>query len=137
MVSTLNTIEESTLLLQTPKEDKTEFYKKVLALQNELTEKGFEYLMGNHIIIEHSNGEFSYYMHLKTGSVNVKPGDHVKQGEQIAALGQSGMSSEPHLHFQLSIKADLLRSRCLPIVFKSLKNKQGNILYGEVVQTEN
>lgn len=133
VVSVINTIEESDVLLHS--DDSDEHWIKVKALQNELMQKGFEYVLGNHVIIEHENGEYSYYMHLKTNSVNVKVGNTIKKGEKIGELGQSGMSSEPHLHFQLSDNPSLLKSRCLPIVFSNIGDDNWNILYGEIIKT--
>lgn len=134
VVSVINTIEESDLLLQS--EDNDEHLKKVKALQNELMQKGFEYVLGNHVIIEHENGEYSYYMHLQTGSIPVQVGDFIKNGQKIGELGQSGMSSEPHLHFQLSDSPDILKSRCLPIVFSNVGDDNWNILYGDIIKPE-
>ena len=56
---------------------------------------------GNYIIIDHGNGEFSWFGHLKQGSIKVKKGQKVKQGEVIGALGASGNSLFPHLHYEL------------------------------------
>ena len=57
--------------------------------------------MGNHVIIDHGNGEFSFLCHLRNGSVKVKPGDKVSSGQEIARCGNSGNTSEPHLHYHL------------------------------------
>ncbi|RTY92456.1 M23 family metallopeptidase [Flavobacterium sp. GT3R68] len=56
---------------------------------------------GNYIIIDHQNGEFSWFGHLKQGSITVKKGQKVKQGEIIGAMGASGNSLFPHLHYEL------------------------------------
>ena len=56
---------------------------------------------GNHVIIDHGNGEYSVIAHLQYASLKVKVGDVVKQGDLIAACGNSGNSSEPHLHYHL------------------------------------
>ncbi|MFD0590966.1 M23 family metallopeptidase [Paenibacillus sp. GCM10027627] len=57
--------------------------------------------MGNMVLIKHDNGEYSMMAHLKNGSVKVKKGDTVKVGELIGECGNSGNSSEAHLHFQM------------------------------------
>ena len=57
---------------------------------------------GNHIVIMHSPGSYSLYAHLQTDSIKVKPGQIVRQGEVIAKMGNTGNSSGPHLHFQMS-----------------------------------
>lgn len=56
---------------------------------------------GNGIIIEHDNNTQSFYCHLKKGSINVKPGDEIKQGDIIAQIGQSGYSEFPQLHITM------------------------------------
>jgi murein DD-endopeptidase MepM/ murein hydrolase activator NlpD len=75
---------------------------------------------GNVVAIEHPGGEYSAYAHLKTGSVRVKAGDRVKQGQQIAEVGDTGDYYMAHLHFQISNSTDLLTSRSLPFEFVNL-----------------
>ena len=57
--------------------------------------------IGNSVVIEHAENEYSVYAHLKQGSVKVKAGDRVVAGQVIAGCGNSGRSIEPHLHFGL------------------------------------
>ncbi|RKY82688.1 hypothetical protein DRQ07_00555 [candidate division KSB1 bacterium] len=54
---------------------------------------------GNVVIISHGNGLFTYYAHAMR--LLVSQGMHVKKGEVIALLGSSGISSAPHLHFEI------------------------------------
>ncbi len=56
---------------------------------------------GNHIIIQHADGNFTLYAHLHQGMVFVKAGDTVKQGQVIAKMGSSGRSTGTHLHFEV------------------------------------
>ncbi|UPK45390.1 peptidoglycan DD-metalloendopeptidase family protein [Paenibacillus pabuli] len=70
---------------------------------------------GNNVVIDHGNGEYSITGHIKEGSVAVKKGDKVKQGDLIGELGNSGNSSEAHLHFQVSDGPDLFTSRSINI----------------------
>lgn len=70
---------------------------------------------GNVVVIDHGNGEYSITAHLKEGSAAVKTGDKVKQGDLIGQLGNSGNSSEAHLHFQVSDGPDLFTSRSVQI----------------------
>jgi len=70
---------------------------------------------GNVVVIDHGNGEYSITAHIKEGSVAVKTGDKVKQGDLIGQLGNSGNSSEAHLHFQVSDGPDLFTSRSIQI----------------------
>jgi hypothetical protein len=57
--------------------------------------------LGNAIFIQHREHEVSVLAHLKLGSIKVKVGDKVKKGQVIALCGNSGNSSEPHLHYHL------------------------------------
>ena len=56
---------------------------------------------GNYIKIKHDNGDYTLYAHLKTGSLKVKKGDKVVQGEVIANMGNTGKASGNHLHFEI------------------------------------
>lgn len=58
-------------------------------------------IYGNYVVIDHQNGEFSVLGHLQQGSVKVKEGERVRQGQVIAAIGSSGTSTHPHLHYEL------------------------------------
>lgn len=54
---------------------------------------------GNYIVIEHPNGTRTFYAHLS--KVNVSVGKSVKQGQKIGAVGNTGRSTGPHLHFEI------------------------------------
>lgn len=56
---------------------------------------------GNAVVIDHGHGEFSVLAHLVPGSISVKPGDTVQQGQVIGRCGNSGNSTMPHLHYHL------------------------------------
>lgn len=55
----------------------------------------------NFITLQHNDGEFSQYAHLKHNGALVKVGDKVKQGQPIAISGNTGFSPIPHLHFHV------------------------------------
>jgi murein DD-endopeptidase MepM/ murein hydrolase activator NlpD len=57
--------------------------------------------LGNAVLIQHREHEVSVLAHLKLGSAKVKVGDKVKAGQVVALCGNSGNSSEPHLHYHL------------------------------------
>lgn len=76
--------------------------------------------VGNHVLVEHAEGEFALYAHLVRGSVTVAPGDRVRRGQTLGRCGHSGNSTEPHLHFQLQDAADLWRGMGLPVRFSHL-----------------
>ncbi|MDC0980286.1 M23 family metallopeptidase [Bdellovibrionales bacterium] len=56
---------------------------------------------GNYIKIQHSNGYSSIYAHLRKNSIRFKVGDQVRQGDVIGLVGNSGCSTQPHLHFEV------------------------------------
>lgn len=141
VVSVYNEATESDQNLRQPNETAEAYFARSAGLQQELLAKGFSYVMGNQVIIEHDNAEYSYYLHLQTGSLKVKVGDSVKIGEQIAALGHSGNSTEPHLHFHVTDGPDLAYSRSIPVSFNNVslfpdddKNIR-HIHYGQIIIT--
>jgi hypothetical protein len=73
--------------------------------------------LGNHVILDHGNGECSFIAHLQQGSVRAQPGSRVEAGTLMGACGNSGNSSEPHLHFHLQTIAVLFRGEGLPAFF--------------------
>ena len=64
---------------------------------------------GNYIIITHSQGVETMYAHCK--SLNVKKGDSVRRGDVIAYVGTTGLSTGPHLHFEVRINGTRLNPR--------------------------
>jgi murein DD-endopeptidase MepM/ murein hydrolase activator NlpD len=54
---------------------------------------------GNYLMIAHKDGTYSQYVHLQKNGVLVEKGDSVQKGQVIAYSGNTGFSSEPHLHF--------------------------------------
>ncbi|PTE75182.1 M23 family peptidase [Staphylococcus equorum] len=57
--------------------------------------------LGNYVVIRHIENEYSLIAHFKYKSIVVKPGDTVEKGQLLGSCGNSGNSSEPHIHFQL------------------------------------
>lgn len=76
---------------------------------------------GNQVVIDHGNGEFSLYGHLRPGSVRVRVGDQVQRLQQIGAVGSSGNSTEPHLHFHVCNDGDPLMCAGIPVTFEPLE----------------
>lgn len=58
---------------------------------------------GNHVMIEHQDGNYTVYAHLYEDSITVKEGDSVIAGEVIAKVGNTGNSTGPHLHFEVRV----------------------------------
>jgi hypothetical protein len=100
---------------------------------------------GNHVVIDHLNGEYSMLAHLKQGSVRVKVGEAVKQGQMVAQVGTSGSAEQPHLHYELRTGSDF-KSEGVPSYFRnfrrflgseSIEVKKGRIDTGDIVRSGN
>lgn len=71
---------------------------------------------GNHVILDLGGGRFGFYAHLQPGSMQVRKGDHVKRGQLLAKVGNSGNTSAPHLHFHITQGLGPLSAQGLPYV---------------------
>jgi len=76
---------------------------------------------GNHVIIDIGGGRYAFYAHLKPGSPRVKVGDRVTRGQVIGLVGNSGNSTEPHLHFHISDGNSPLGSEGIPYRYESFE----------------
>jgi murein DD-endopeptidase MepM/ murein hydrolase activator NlpD len=76
---------------------------------------------GNHVIIDHGDGFYSFYAHLQPGSVTVEVGDEVQTGDQLGLLGNTGNTSAPHLHFHVMSGPSALGSDGVPYVLDSFE----------------
>ena len=65
------------------------------------------YVPGNTVIIKTVNNEYLFFAHFKQHSIKVRQGQKVKQGEILGLCGNSGNSSEPHLHFHIQNVKDM------------------------------
>jgi hypothetical protein len=77
-------------------------------------------LPGNHVVLRVAPGIFVTYAHMVPGSVRVHVGEHVRRGQAVGRLGNSGNSATPHLHLQVQVTRNFL-SDGLPFVFKSFR----------------
>lgn len=91
---------------------------------------------GNRVIIDHENGEFSILAHFKKGSIIVSVGDAVIKGQELGKAGNSGNSSEPHLHYHLQTTGDPFNGEGLPAQFQNYYADQTFVKRGEPVKTE-
>jgi murein DD-endopeptidase len=74
---------------------------------------------GNHVILSLGAAKFAFYAHLQPGSIRVKVGQHVRRGQVLGLLGNSGNSDAPHLHFHISNENSPMQSEGLPFVLES------------------
>jgi hypothetical protein len=72
---------------------------------------------GNHVIIDHGAGEHTIIAHLRNGTVRVSAGERVAAGDPLGECGNSGRSSEPHLHFHMQTTPVFGRGEGLPVQF--------------------
>lgn len=73
---------------------------------------------GNHVVLDHGDGEHSVLAHLRHGSVVVAEGDRVEAGRRLGVCGNSGRSSEPHLHYHLQTQPEFGEGVGLPAPFR-------------------
>jgi len=92
-------------------------YPDSVILDNGQADCAAKDIRGNYILIRHADKEYGLLAHLKPGSIRVKLGDTVKRGQHIADCGNSGNTSEPHLHFHLQDGISSFTSAGLPIQF--------------------
>ncbi|MFG3420211.1 M23 family metallopeptidase [Micromonospora sp. NPDC049460] len=79
-------------------------------------------LAGNHVILELA-GRRGYVVlaHLRAGSIRVGEGEPVAAGRELADCGNSGNSTQPHLHIQVMDSADPFAARGLPMSFRDYR----------------
>lgn len=75
-------------------------------------------LLGNHVILDLGDGTYAALAHLRRGSITVSEGQVVRAGQQLAECGNSGNTSEPHVHFQLMDRRRPAVAAGLPFVFR-------------------
>ncbi|MCI0387218.1 MAG: M23 family metallopeptidase [Acidobacteria bacterium] len=80
-----------------------------------------ETIGGNYVILDLGQGRYAFYAHLQPGQIRVKVGDKVRRGHILGLVGNSGNSTEPHLHFHISDANSPLGSDGLPYAFDSFE----------------
>ena len=86
--------------------------------------RNLKLFLGNYVVMDHGNGEYSLFAHLQQGSVRVKPGERVARGEPVGAMGMSGDAFLVHLHYQL--QSDRGFGEGLPAVFEGVRFATGD-----------
>ncbi|WP_069744401.1 M23 family metallopeptidase [Streptomyces sp. EN23] len=81
---------------------------------------GVHRVIGNHVVLDLGDGTYAVYAHAQRGSLRVKAGDTVRAGQWIARCGNSGNSSEPHLHLHLMDSPDLDDARGIPFTWRGV-----------------
>lgn len=86
--------------------------------------RGLTAILGNHVIIQVA--ESPYYVglvHLQRGSVQASAGDRVSTGDQIGRCGNSGNSTQPHLHIQAMDSPDAYAAKGVPLRFEEFRQR--------------
>ncbi|MGZ2356935.1 M23 family metallopeptidase [Streptomyces sp. 372A] len=78
---------------------------------------GSRRVVGNHVVLDLGGGTYALYGHVQQGSLRVRPGDEVEPGRLLGRCGNSGNSTEPHVHFQLMDGPDLETARGIPFTW--------------------
>ncbi len=78
------------------------------------------FIVGNHVTIRTDEGLYATVAHLQRGSVDVRVGDVVRRGTPIARCGNSGNSTEPHVHAQIMDRQSLLSAQGVPMIFAGI-----------------
>jgi hypothetical protein len=80
-----------------------------------------EALLGNYVVEALGDHRFAVYAHLHTGSVRVRVGERVDRGQVLGLVGNTGNSTEPHLHFHVTSGPSPVASDGVPYVFRSFR----------------
>jgi hypothetical protein len=82
---------------------------------------------GNYLVEDLGNGAYAFYAHLQPGSLKVFVGANVKRGQVLASLGNTGNSSEPHLHFHVMSTPSPLAGNGIPYAFDKFAIAPGQV----------
>jgi murein DD-endopeptidase MepM/ murein hydrolase activator NlpD len=91
---------------------------------------------GNHVVLDLGNGEFGLLAHFKKGTLRVKTGQAIAAGDTLGLCGNSGNSSQPHLHFHLQNGPKLFGADGLPAPFTDFVANGKPVDRGEPVRGE-
>lgn len=78
------------------------------------------FLLGNAVILKTANNEYLVFAHFKQHSVKVREGQQVKQGQLLGLCGNSGNSSEAHLHFHIQHVEDMNNATGIKCYFDNI-----------------
>ncbi len=96
--------------------------------QRRRARSGWVALAGNHVMIETSDGVVVALCHLQRGSLAVRRGQSVRVGERLGRCGNSGNSTEPHVHVQAMDDGEVRRASPWPIAFGGRVPRNGEII---------
>lgn len=93
----------------------------------EIGSRGDGHPAGNFVLLEFEPERYALYAHMKAGSIQVETGQSVKVGDIIGECGNSGNTSQPHLHFQIQNQLDLFAedNQTFPVRFVGVTRIRG------------
>jgi murein DD-endopeptidase MepM/ murein hydrolase activator NlpD len=83
--------------------------------------QGVAAIAGNHLVIEVPGGVFVALAHLRAGSIRVALGATVRTGQPVAECGNSGNSTQPHVHVQAMDSQDVASALGVPMAFRGFR----------------
>ena len=89
---------------------------------------------GNYVFVDIGDNHYALYAHLIPGSIQVKPGDRVAKGQTLGKLGNSGNSSEPHLHFHITDGPDIIYANGITYGFEDFSLRPSQNIDGSAIQ---
>lgn len=102
--------------------------------QAQRAREGGAALAGNHVVIAlHPKGPFVLLAHLRRHTIAVRPGQEVQVGQQLAECGNSGNSTEPHVHVQVSDSTAWATAQGVPLAFRRSNGMPGVPAEAEIV----
>lgn len=114
---------------------------QIVEMENSVTENitgktNTEQLFGNYVIIDHGNTEYSVLAHFMKNSIIISVGDIVTKGQVIGLSGNSGNSTEPHLHYHLQNKPSIGQGVGLPAQFRNYYANDVFVPVGEPLKNQ-
>lgn len=98
--------------------------------------EGVNAIAGNYVIISpHGSDYYVGVVHLQQGSLRVKPGDTVRVGQRLASCGNTGNSTQPHIHIQAMDSLDLTQARGVPLLFDQFEQWEPGDRTSRVIET--
>ncbi|WP_077800845.1 M23 family metallopeptidase [Streptomyces sp. JHA26] len=90
---------------------------------------GSRRIVGNHVVLDLGGGTYALYAHVRRGSLEVRAGDRVVAGQVLGRCGNSGNSTQPHVHFQLMDGPDVDTARGVPFSWRGVGVPHGGEVF--------
>jgi hypothetical protein len=90
--------------------------------------------LGNHVILDHGNGEFSFLCHFQQDTTTVRAGERVRRGQRLGKCGNSGGSDVPHLHYHVQNTPTPFAGEGLPVQFRNYRANGALVAQGELTR---